>query len=43
MLYDSTVVSEEDKAKGRNSHYVYVSKKLPDADEISAKHYKECI
>jgi ubiquinone/menaquinone biosynthesis C-methylase UbiE len=39
ILYDSTEVSEEEKEP--NSHYIYISKKLPDADEMSSKNFDE--
>ena len=39
ILYDSTEISEEEKEP--NSHYVYVSKKLPDGDEMSYKYFNE--
>jgi len=34
-------VSEEDKEE--KSHYIYVSRKLEDADELSDRYYPECI
>jgi len=34
-------VSEEEKFD--KCHFIYISKKLPDADEVSDRYYDECI
>ena len=41
ILYDSTTVSEQEKFE--KCHFIYISKKLPDADEVSDRFYAECI
>lgn len=37
VLYDQTATTEEEK--NDRCHFIYVSKKLPDADEVSAANY----
>lgn len=41
ILYDPNIEKEEDKEE--KSHYIYVSKKLPDADKVSARYYEDCL
>lgn len=41
ILYDSNI--EKDDEKEDKSHYIYVSKKLPDADKVSARYYEHCL
>jgi len=40
ILYDSACQTDEEKTE--KSHYIYVCEKLPDADEMSARHFENC-
>ena len=41
VLYDQNIETEEEKED--KSHYVYVSKKLPEADSLSDYYYETCL
>ena len=41
ILYDSDCQTDEEKQN--QCHYIYVSKKLDGADEVSAEYYDECL
>ena len=41
MLFDADCETEEEKDS--KSHYIYVCKKLGDADALCAKNFEDCI
>ena len=41
VLYDQSIETEEEKDE--KSHYVYVSKKQPEADSLSDYYYETCL
>lgn len=41
ILYDANIDSEEEREE--KSHYIYVCKKLQNADDLAAQYFEECI